>query len=154
MATFTIEELNKALNGALIQKGVTSLFSGISTDTRTIKKGDVFIALLGENFDGHEFIDNAINKGAAGIIISNKNCLHKVPKQISIFYVNDTKVALENCAYFHRNRFLIPVIGVTGSNGKTTTKDMIFTILNQVFSVCSTVKNNNNEIGMCQTLLS
>ena len=73
MATFTIEELNKALNGALIQKGVTSLFSGISTDTRTIKKGDVFIALLGENFDGHEFIDNAINKGAAGIIISNKN---------------------------------------------------------------------------------
>lgn len=57
MATFTIEELNKALNGALIQKGVTSLFSGISTDTRTIKKGDVFIALLGENFDGHEFID-------------------------------------------------------------------------------------------------
>ena len=82
MATFTIEELNKALNGALIQKGVTSLFSGISTDTRTIKKGDVFIALLGENFDGHEFIDNAINKGAAGIIISNKNCLHKVPKYL------------------------------------------------------------------------
>lgn len=154
MASFTIDEIGRATKGELLQKGKANYVSGVSTDTRTIQDGDVFIALKGDNFDGHHFLTTACEKGAGAVIISDKEAGNSLPDTVSVFLVTDTKQALEDLAHFHRMRFHVPVIGVTGSNGKTTTKDMITALLSTRFHVCATQKNFNNEIGLSMTLLS
>lgn len=154
MASFTIKEVQQASGAEILHTGAHESFDGISTDTRTIREGNLFIALSGENFDGHRFVRQAVEKGAYGVVVSRADAANDLPESVSVFLVKDTKKALEGCARFHRLRFNIPVIGVTGSNGKTTTKDMISAVLGTTYSVCRTVANHNNEIGMCQTLLS
>lgn len=154
MASFTIDEILQAVSGNLLHKGTADSVSGISIDTRTIAKGDAFIALRGENFDGHSFLQTACINGASALIISDKSEISAVSPDVSVILVNDTKEALKGLAHFHRMRFSIPVIGVTGSNGKTTTKDMLASILGRKYKVCATKKNFNNEIGLSLTLLS
>ena len=127
---------------------------GVSTDTRTIETGNLFLALKGENFDGHAFLKKACEEGASGVILSDASFAAEVPSDVSAFLVKDTKKALEDLAHFHRMRFHVPVIGITGSNGKTTTKDMTTALLSSRFHVCATQKNFNNEIGLSMTLLS
>ena len=90
---------------------------GISIDDRTIKKGELFIALIGENFDGHKFIESAISRGACGVLVSNI----RIAKKYNGLYVDDTKEALINIGKFARNRFNGITIGITGSSGKTST---------------------------------
>ncbi len=123
--------------------------TGFSTDTRTIKKGDIFIALTGKNFDGHDFISVAIKKGASAVICSKKPNLN-----IMILLVENTLKAYQDLASLYRSKLDIPVIAITGSNGKTTTKNMLATILSSKYKVYYSEKNYNNEIGLPHSIFS
>ncbi|MDF2569465.1 MAG: murF [Sporomusa sp.] len=150
MADFSLTEVLKATAGRLTNVGGGKFFRGISTDTRTVQPGNLFIALVGERFDGHEFVAQAVSKGAVGVIVSRS--VH-VSEHAQVIEVKDTLKALQALARFHRKRYHIPVIGVTGSNGKTTTKDMLAAVLSSRFNVLKTEANFNNEIGLPLTLL-
>lgn len=154
MASFTLEEIEKASGAEVLHRGTRGFVDGVSTDTRTLRPGELFIALSGENFNGHAFVKRAVLGGAAAVVISDASYAEEVAPEVSVFLVKNTKQALEDLAHFHRMRFQVPVIGVTGSNGKTTTKDMITAILSTRFHVTATQKNFNNEIGLSMTLLS
>lgn len=121
--------------------------SGVSTDTRQIKPGDVFIALRGPNFDGHQFIEKAIANGAVAIVAEQE-----VNFDIPNLIVTDCRRALGQLASAWRQQFDIPLIAVTGSNGKTTVKEMLASIFSQQGRPLSTVGNFNNDIGVPLTL--
>lgn len=124
-------------------------FSRVVTDTRTLAAGDLFVALKGENFDGHEFVARAGEAGAVGAIVSRRiDCA--LPQII----VNDTLTALQEYAASWRNDFDLPIVAVTGSNGKTTTKQMLSSIFVSRGPVLATQGNLNNHIGLPLTLLS
>ena len=126
--------------------------SGVSTDTRAIAGGQLFVALRGERFDAHDFLDQAVAAGATALLVSD--AAH-VPAGVSALVVDDTRIALGKLAAAWRARFNLPVIAVTGSNGKTTTKEMIAAILKAQFgdAVLATRGNLNNDIGLPLTLL-
>lgn len=150
MARFTIHEVCLATKG-VASGTIHDIFTRISTDTRAVKPGDLFIPLVGETFDGHDFIEQAVKNGAIGVITSRPN--QKIPSHVSVILVDDTLTALQDLARFHRQRFSIPIVAITGSNGKTTTKDMTAAILSSRFKVLKTKANYNNEIGLPLTLL-
>ncbi|WP_267383325.1 UDP-N-acetylmuramoyl-tripeptide--D-alanyl-D-alanine ligase [Cyanobacterium sp. uoEpiScrs1] len=125
---------------------------GINTDTRFLKQGEVFLALRGSNFDGHKFAEDAIEKGAAALIVDHYLSLN-LDKKIPQFKVKDTLVAYQQIAHWWRNQVNIPVIAVTGSVGKTTTKELIAAVLTTQGKVHKTQNNFNNEIGVPKTLL-
>ena len=132
---------------------IHSLFSkssGISTDTRTIKKNNIFFCLKGEKFDGNLFIDQAFNLGASFVIYDEKELNYKSEKA---FKVKNALETLQALAKHHRSKFNIPVIGLTGSNGKTTTKELINSVLSQKFNITFTSNNFNNHIGVPLTIL-
>jgi alanine racemase len=120
----------------------------VSTDTRSLKKGDLYIALKGNNFDGHDFVSIAQTKGACAVV-----CSKDVDTVLPVIKVNDTLSALQKLAAYYRTKFNIPIIAVTGSNGKTTTKNMISAVLAAKFRVFFTDKNYNNEIGLPKSML-
>lgn len=126
--------------------------NGITTDSRTLKAGEVFLALRGEKFDGHNFAQQAINRGATAII-TEENILGEITAKIPQLQVKDTLVAYQDIAHWWRNQFTIPIIGVTGSVGKTTTKELITAVLATQGKVLKTEANYNNEIGVPKTLL-
>lgn len=150
MAEFTSEEVLKATHGILVEGEKSTVFNGISTDTRTLVPGNLFIALVGEKFNGHDFIPQALEKGAGGILVSQKV---KGAGNAAVFLVDNTLKGLQDLAHFHRRRFTIPIIAITGSNGKTTTKDMTAAALSSRLRVLKTQANYNNEIGLSLTLL-
>lgn len=152
MPEFTNEELISATNGKLVRSGNQEKIGGVSIDSRTLVPGDVFFALKGPHFDGHDYVEAAINKGAAAVIIEKEI---SIPPSWpgTVLKVPDTRQAFGYLARFHRLRFELPVIGITGSNGKTTTKELIAAILAQRGNVVKTEKNYNNEIGLPLTLL-
>ncbi|WP_196594406.1 UDP-N-acetylmuramoyl-tripeptide--D-alanyl-D-alanine ligase [Pectinatus sottacetonis] len=154
MPFFTLEQLKKCTDCKVLSQSANK-FSAISTDTRTIKKGMVFLAIRGEKFDGHNFIKKAIEKGAAGIIISEREKAENfIQNSVTIMLVEDTLQSYINIAGSWRDQFKIPVIAITGSNGKTTTKDLAAALLSVKYNVLKTQKNFNSEIGMALTLLS
>lgn len=126
--------------------------SGISTDSRTIRQGAFFIALKGPNFDGNDFLETAFKKKAVGALVTKHPSRPKDPRKV-IIKVKDTTRALEEIAGHHKMKFKIPVIGVTGSNGKTTVKEMIWRILSPEYNVLKNEGTKNNNIGVSQTLL-
>lgn len=136
----------------LSQKVLAMLATGISTDTRSLTPGDVFLALRGENFDGHEFVASAVDKGAIAIITDFATNV-QLPENIPQLQVADTLQAYQAIARWWRDRFTIPVIAVTGSFGKTTTKELIAAVLSTKGRVLKTQANYNNEIGVPKTLL-
>jgi UDP-N-acetylmuramoyl-tripeptide--D-alanyl-D-alanine ligase len=125
-------------------------FNSISTDTRTLQPGALFIAIKGENFDGHDYINEAINKGAAGLIIHEDLV---VTTKLPVLHVADTLWAYGQIAALYRSKFKIPMVAVTGSCGKTSVKSMIAHILQQSAKVLSPEGSYNNEIGLPKTLL-
>jgi UDP-N-acetylmuramoyl-tripeptide--D-alanyl-D-alanine ligase len=127
--------------------GADRSYSGVSTDTRTIGKGELFVALHGPNFNGNEFVGAAVAAGAAGAVVDSER-----RESLSQVVVGDTQKALEAAARRWRGTFSIPVVGVAGSNGKTTVKEMIAAILSQVGNTLSTRGNFNNHIGVPLTL--
>ena len=123
--------------------------TGISIDSRSIKQNDLFVAIKGQNYDGHDFLEKVLKKGASGVIVS---CKYSALKYNGLF-VKNTHVALINIAKFSRNRFKGKIIGITGSNGKTTTKDMAKIIFSEFGETFATPGNNNNIIGLSLSLM-
>ena len=126
-------------------------FTGISTDSRSVKSGELFFAIRGEKFDGNNFVISAFSKGASCAVVDAKADRSQLMEK-PLFVVNDTTRALGYLANIYRNKFDIPVIAIAGSNGKTTVKEMIAAVLSTQYSVLSTEGNLNNHIGVPQTL--
>jgi UDP-N-acetylmuramoyl-tripeptide--D-alanyl-D-alanine ligase len=147
---FKIHELTKAAQGRLIKKGKNADVKGISIDSRTIKKGEAFVAIKGDNFNGHDFIETALKKGASCIIAEKKP---RHTGSAAFIKVKDTIKVLGKVARFNRANYNIPVIAITGSNGKTTAKDMIVRVLSSKFKVLGSEGTKNNHIGLPLTLL-
>jgi UDP-N-acetylmuramoyl-tripeptide--D-alanyl-D-alanine ligase len=124
--------------------------TGVNTDTRNIEKGQLFFALSGEIFDGNIYVENALNKGAIHAVTSDS----KWSRDIRVTVVDSVLECLQQLATFHRHHINIPIIGLTGSNGKTTTKELILSVLSTQFKVKGTRGNLNNHIGVPLTLLS
>ena len=145
-----LSQVATAVNGRLI--GADLRVSGVSTDTRSIAPGALFVALQGERFDAHAFLDQALTAGAAALLVADAQ---QLPDGTSAVLVDDTRLALGRLAAAWRAQFKLPVIAVTGSNGKTTTKEMIAAILGAAFgdAVLATRGNLNNDIGLPLTLL-
>ncbi len=124
--------------------------SGVSIDTRTIKSGEVFFALKGENFDGNRFVNDALKKGAALVVSSDS----QFASNSKVICVKNTLLTLQNLARIYRDRLHIPVLAITGTNGKTTTKELICRMLSTQYNVLCTKGNLNNHIGVPLTLFS
>lgn len=124
--------------------------SGVCTDTRNIKKDSLFIALKGDNFNGNLFAKEAISCGAKYALVDEVTFVDDK----HIFYVPDSLAFLQALANFHRKKFTIPLIGITGSNGKTTSKELINCVLSKKYNTLCTIGNLNNHIGVPLTLLS
>ncbi|HXF99683.1 MAG TPA: Mur ligase family protein, partial [Bacteroidota bacterium] len=127
------------------------VITGVSTDSRTIREGELFVALRGSNHDGHKFLAEAFAAGAVAAIVARDANVEPV-KTMPLLVVPDTTRALGELARYYRRRFSIPVIAIGGSNGKTTTKDMIACVLRKRLTVLSTEANLNNHIGVPLTL--
>jgi UDP-N-acetylmuramoyl-tripeptide--D-alanyl-D-alanine ligase len=129
---------------------------GVSIDSRNIKEGDLFVALRGDRFDGHDFVPEAIKKGAWGALVE-RSALESRYDSLgglkNIVPVEDTLFALQEMSHMHRKKYPIPIVGITGSNGKTTTKEMVAGILKQKGPVLKNEGNLNNHIGVPLTLL-
>ena len=128
-------------------------YQKLSIDSRTLQQGDFFIALKGDNFDGHDFIDDAVNKRASGVAAQSKwqsQNEAKLPRDTAFIIVRDTLDFLQKLAMWHRSHFNIPVIAITGSNGKTTLRKMLLEVLTNKFNVLSNEKNQNNRCRMRQ----
>ncbi len=190
-ALFTDAEVLQATGGQLLQSGTAARFNGVSTDTRALVPGSLFVALKGENFDAHNFLDDAVKAGAAGLVVQ-AGAMNRAPTTgmtvgppgatatgatdrapgviatgaandvgarfiapaVTVFEVPDTLAALGALAHFHRQRFSIPLVAVTGSNGKTTTKELVASILATRGPALKTQGNLNNEIGVPLTLFN
>lgn len=152
MEPMSIREIEKAVRGVWWnpREGAEDVTS-VTTDSRNVPAGSLFIPIVGEKFDGHRFIDAALDQGAAGVLCA------KLPEDLrpDKFYIKvaDTRLALKDLARHYREKFTLPVVQITGSVGKTTTKDMIAAVLAQKYRVLKTAENFNNDIGTPLTLL-
>lgn len=150
MTPCTVREICDAVGGTLLQSSEVSV-TRVSTDSRSIPEGALFVPLVGERFDGHTYIGKALESGAAGCLTA------RTPDALlpGKFYiqVSDTRLALKALALWYRGRFALPVVQVTGSAGKTTTKEMIACVLGRRFRTLKTQANFNNDIGTPLTLL-
>ncbi len=145
MISMLLSEAAKTVGSSL--DGEDVVFCGCSTDSRTIEKGNLFIALKGDYFDGHQYISVAEKKGASSLIVDRGT-----PNTKPFVKVKNTRKAMGLLAKSWREKITIPLIAITGSNGKTTVKEMVTSILSTVSSVHSTSGNLNNDIGVPKTL--
>ncbi len=151
---WTLDRIATALQAQTtgsLPRGSASV-SGITTDTRKIGKGDVFVALKGERFDGHDYLRDAVRDGASALVVSRVPKLNSLG--VPIYEVRDTLVALGALAHYWRRAWGKTIIGVAGSNGKTSTKDLIRAALSRSYLVHATTGNLNNRIGVPLSLLS
>ncbi|KIQ95411.1 UDP-N-acetylmuramoyl-tripeptide--D-alanyl-D-alanine ligase [Anoxybacillus thermarum] len=148
----SLADIQKMIPGSTIDERFSSVvIHGVSTDTRTIERGNLYVPLKGATFNGHQFVMQAFEKGATAALWSKHE--PNVPKDVPLIFVDDSLVALQQLAHAYRKQLRARIIGVTGSNGKTTTKDMIASLLGTVYRVQKTEGNLNNHIGVPLTLL-
>ena len=149
---FTLDEIIKCTDAQVLYQKDTQGTFDISTDTRKLKKGDVYLPLRGENYDGHNFIDKALEVGARGYFTQDK---FKINKDADfVLLVKNSLVAYLKLANYIRNKINPKVIAITGSSGKTTTKEMLFSVFSTSFKTHKTMLNHNNEIGLCETFFN
>src|SRR5437588_128111 len=152
MDPLTISQVAK-LAGASGFSGDTSVrVNKVSTDSRTLKPGELFVALRGQNFDGHNFVESVANTGAAGAIVDS-NWSGKVREDFALIRAKDTLKAYQELAANYRRSLTLSVVAITGSNGKTSTKDFTAAVLARRFRVTKTEGNFNNHVGLPQTIL-
>ncbi len=151
---FMTSDVLKATRGKLLRGREDLHFSGISIDSRKIRKGEFFVAIRGDRFDGHDFCEEVLQKGAMGVMVQegwepSRESRFKEPRaEQNLISVPDTIRALQDLAHAHRMRYKIPVVAVTGTNGKTSTKEMIYSILSLGHQVFRSPGNLNNHIGV------
>lgn len=147
----SLKEIVAVLKGRIIpsSQDLDKKVQGISIDSRRIREDEVFFAIKGERFDGHDFLDEVFQKGALAAIVTQNTSL---PEDGTLVIVDDTLRALQELATYYRSKFSLPVIAVTGTNGKTTTKDMIADVLSQRYNVLKSPGNLNNHLGVPLTL--
>ncbi|HYR95990.1 MAG TPA: UDP-N-acetylmuramoyl-tripeptide--D-alanyl-D-alanine ligase [Candidatus Binatus sp.] len=153
-ASFQLEEVLAATGGELVRLGARTGFTGVTTDTRGVRPGELFVAIRGEAHDGHDFLADAAQRGAGAVLVERAHA--ERPLACGVIAVRDTLAALGDLAAFHRRRHRPRVVAVTGSNGKTTTKEMLAAILERAFGpgrVLRTTGTQNNLVGLPLTLL-
>lgn len=153
MPTWRVADLVQWAHGTLLRGDERQHVCGVSTDSRTVQAGNVFVALRGERLDGHCFVPGAIQRGATGVVVSDTTCfdettLNENGAGPAVICVADTEKALQDLALAHRQRFQGSVVAVTGSNGKTTVKEMTASVLRTWFSTHKASGNLNNHIGV------
>ena len=146
----TLRDVFQALDYGTPLGGAQVTFPHVSTDTRTLQPGDLFVALVGQETDGHQFIPQALRAGAGGLVVSRQVV---ASLDTPVLRVPDTEVAYGLLARHWRDRFDIPVVGVTGSVGKTTLKEMLAAALSPLGPVLKTAASQNNETGVPKALL-
>jgi len=152
---FSLSELNSVLGdikNLSEEKREFLNFKNISIDSRTLLKNDLFIAIKGENYDGHSFLPEVLNKGVKSVVIK-KGMQRFLPSNFPYWAVNDTLEAFQKLALLKRKKLNIPIVAITGSVGKTTTKEMIGGVLNKLGRIKLSHANFNNEIGVGLTIL-
>lgn len=151
MIPCTVREICAAVGGTLLQGEGSALITGVTTDSRAVSAGQLFIPLTGERFDGHAYIGSALSSGAAGCLTA-RTPETLLPGKLYV-QVADTRLALKALAAWYRSRFTLPVVQITGSAGKTTTKEMVAAVLSRRYDTLKTQANFNNDIGTPLTLL-
>lgn len=154
MEALSVKDLLQATNGNLVSGNELDKINNISIDSRKAKLGDVFIAIIGENLDGHKFMQSALDNGCKTFIKNRSNSIKFESSDINLIEVDDTTIALGDIAKYYKEKFVIPYIGVTGSVGKTTTKDMIYAAISNNFDTLKNEGNFNNHIGVPLTLFN
>ena len=167
-----IKEVTNAIQGELIQGNENDSVDNVSRDSRETNDSTLFFFLVGENQDGHKFLNDVISKGTKNLVISNKECLKNIKneillergdaasskifnfKELNIIHVEDTTKALQSLAKYYLNLVSPKVVGITGSVGKTSTKDMVSQILSSKYKTVKTKGNYNNEIGLPLTIFN
>lgn len=156
MKNLTVKDIIRETNGELIIGDENFICKNFSRDTRKLKKGDIYIGIRGETFDGSKFWRQALENGASCVIVENVEFTDKDKKEFEgkiIIKVESTLEALYNIARYKRSLYDIPVIAITGSVGKTSTKDMVANVVSKKFKTLKTIGNNNNNIGLPFTIL-
>ncbi|PID58160.1 MAG: hypothetical protein CR986_08035 [Ignavibacteriae bacterium] len=150
----TLKDIFNIPNSRIYNPDSYKSASYVSIDTRTIKKNSIFVAIKGKNFDGHNYIKEAIKKGATSVVINNRKLKDFDDVEVAIISVKNTLDAYGELAKIWRNKLSAKVISITGSNGKTTTKEILSRLLEIKYKVHKTEANNNNQIGVPLTILS
>ncbi|MBI4341488.1 MAG: UDP-N-acetylmuramoyl-tripeptide--D-alanyl-D-alanine ligase [Candidatus Omnitrophica bacterium] len=150
---WTVGELLEATEGKRLRGSPADAVAGISIDSRKLALGEAFVAIQGRRLDGHDFLDEAAHEGASCLIVSRESVLTNGARSLPTILVKDTTEALGDLARYHRRRLNRPVIAVTGSCGKTTTKELIAHVIGQPHTVLKTFGTQNNHIGVPLTLL-
>jgi UDP-N-acetylmuramoyl-tripeptide--D-alanyl-D-alanine ligase len=148
----SLDYICQAVSGEILKGDKKTSINGITTDSRQISPGALFFALKGEQYDGHNFVLEALEKGASAAVISESIDISRIRPEQVVIKVNDTLQALQDLAQSYRQQFNLPVIAVTGSVGKTTTKDIIASCLQSRFNTLKTEGNLNNDIGVPLTI--
>jgi len=150
----TIEDIFNIPSAVIYNPDMYKSVSSVSIDTRSLKKKSLYVAIKGKRFDGHKYVNEAVNKGATAVLISNRKLKLFNKLSVPIITVQNTKKAYGELAKIWRNKLNAKIISITGSNGKTSTKEITRQLLSSKFRVHSTLDNNNNDIGVPLTLLS
>ncbi|PYJ11096.1 MAG: UDP-N-acetylmuramoyl-tripeptide--D-alanyl-D-alanine ligase [Verrucomicrobia bacterium] len=153
MDSLSLHQIAEFAQGMLVAGDAGALVSKVSTDSRTLQPGDLFVPLRGENFDGHKFIEQAVDRGALGAMVE-ETWKGATPKNFALIRVPDTLVGYQTLAANYRKSLPLKVIAITGSNGKTSTKDFVAATLSRGFRVTKTEGNFNNHVGLPQTMLA
>ena len=149
MLELNLQEIVKATKGALLKEADVKEIKAVSTDTRKIEEGTMFIALKGEIFNGNNYVLDAFDKGAKIAIVDEVKCdLNELKEDVTLIKVENTGRALMDLAKFYREKLGLKVVGITGSAGKTSTKDLVAAVLSDKYKVFKTKGNFNNEIGL------
>jgi UDP-N-acetylmuramoyl-tripeptide--D-alanyl-D-alanine ligase len=153
MSVWTLHQILEATGGEVVRGVASAAVSGISIDSRRLARGEAFVAIQGKRFDGHAFVDEAAHRGASCLIVSYLPAPRNGSASLPTILVDDTTKALGDLARFHRRRFAQPFIAITGSCGKTTTKEMVARLLGPAEAVLKTFGTQNNHIGVPLTIL-
>src|ERR1700730_15279244 len=152
MNPLPLSEIARFAGGSISRGDETVVIEKVSTDSRTLKPGELFVALRGENFDGHKFVERAAQAGAAGAMVESA-WNGKIPKNFALIRAKDTLRAYQELAANYRKSLALDVVAITGSNGKTSTKDFTAAVLAGRFRVTKTKGNVNNHVGLPRTIL-